>query len=678
MPLQSFYIQLQNTIQETKTRITHLFESPRSVGLAFLGCGLAISAVSAWTVGSNALSLAKEENTTNLEKTREAIKTKLRVEVAHLAALEGLYDASNEVEEDEFASFLDAIFEGSNGTKGRDGIGFVKNELKDHQLLEAASGKTLDPSAESRIRYIHPVNWRNKYLSNLNTLELGDMIKTMSISAINNIFSVTNSIKLGSQSNGKKPLFSKLQKETRFMVHPVYKKEYVSTLSHNPGSEDTSVEGWVFSNFDTANFLRQAISTVDLRHTNGVCVKDNSKIILGPCENLNSSRWGLPSLVSSQSMDFGGQDLDLYIKNTDTTIFGTGVFRTNLTNLSFYTLFTGAFISLIGAYAVSYFSHSHIRTKQALSDSQRLLDEQSLAATVFEASSTAILVCDSNRKIMRANASFTRLTGFNPIELKGKDPNILNSGRHTSSFFEDMYLRLQSAGYWSGKIWNKTKDNELVLHDVSINIVFSESNDMEPLYYVANYQDITEQDRVGREAMHRATHDQLTGFLNKKAFMENLNRHVALSKRHDGQLAIFFLDLNMFKPINDTYGHEAGDLVLKVVSRRLASLFRESDLLARNGGDEFVIAALGITSSSDVEVLVDRIKHVVSEPIDAITEIDEATLPASNSLILRVETSVGVALFPEHGDTPESLVEFADQQMYVDKRQSKNSRNSLA
>ena len=387
---------------------------------------------------------------------------------------------------------------------------------------------------------------------------------------------------------------------------------------------------------------------------------------------------GLPSLVSSQTIDFGGQNLDLYINNSGTAILGAGIFRTNLTNLSFYTLFIGALISLIATYAVSIFSESHIRTKQALADSKILLDEQALAATVFEASGTDILVCDSNRKIKRANAHLQCLTGFNSIELKGKDPNILNSGRHTSSFFEDMYLRLQSTSYWSGQIWNKTKENDLVLHSVSISIVFSENNEMEPLYYVANYQDITEQDHVGREAIHRATHDQLTGFLNKKAFMENLNRQVALSKRHEGQLAIFFLDLNMFKPINDTYGHEAGDLVLKVVSRRLASLFRESDLLARNGGDEFVIAALGITSSSDVQILVNRIKHVVSQPIDAITEIDEITLPATNDLILRVETSVGVALFPEHGDTPESLVEFADQQMYVDKRQSKNSINFLA
>lgn len=434
----------------------------------------------------------------------------------------------------------------------------------------------------------------------------------------------------------------------------------------------------VFSNFDISNFLQEAIAKVELKETNNICIKENSTTILGQCKTLNTSQLGLPSLVSSQTIDFGGQDLDLYINNSGTAILGADIFRTNSTNLSFYTLFIGALISLIATYAVSIFSESHIRTKQALADSKILLDEQTLAATVFEASGTGILVCDSNRKIKRANAAFTRLTGFNSIELKGKDPNILNSGRHTSSFFEDMYLRLQSTGYWSGQICNKIKENDLVLHSVSISIVFSENNEMEPLYYVANYQDITEQDRVGREALHRATHDQLTGFLNKKAFMESLIRHISLNKRHGGQLAVFFLDLNIFKPINDTYGHDVGDLVLKVVSKRMEPLFRDSDLLARTGGDEFVISALGITSSSDVEILVERIKQVVAKPIGNSTEIDEVSSPALKDLILRVETSVGVALFPDHGKTAESLVKFADQQMYVDKRRTKASNSSHA
>ena len=145
-----------------------------------------------------------------------------------------------------------------------------------------------------------------------------------------------------------------------------------------------------------------------------------------------------------------------------------------------------------------------------------------------------------------------------------------------------------------------------------------------------------------------------------------------LSKRHGSKLALFFLDLNSFKPINDTYGHEVGDLVLKHVADRLKTLFRESDLMARAGGDEFIIAALNIVGSSDVNVLVDRIKEVIGEPIDGLVGDSGDASSLATDVPLRVGVSVGVAIFPDHGETADELIEFADQKMYVDKRRSSN------
>ena len=141
-----------------------------------------------------------------------------------------------------------------------------------------------------------------------------------------------------------------------------------------------------------------------------------------------------------------------------------------------------------------------------------------------------------------------------------------------------------------------------------------------------------------------------------------------LAQRHAGRLAVFFLDLDSFKPVNDTYGHEVGDFTLKVVAQRLRSLFRESDLLARAGGDEFIAVALAIASSSDVDILVERIKQVVSEPIDGFVCDERSSLPESVDIVLRVGVSVGVAIFPDHGKDVEELIEFADKQMYLDKQ----------
>ena len=136
------------------------------------------------------------------------------------------------------------------------------------------------------------------------------------------------------------------------------------------------------------------------------------------------------------------------------------------------------------------------------------------------------------------------------------------------------------------------------------------------------------------------------------------------------KLAVFFLDLNSFKPINDTYGHEVGDLVLERVAERLKTLFRESDLLARAGGDEFVVAALNIVGSSDVDILVDRIKQVIGEPMEGVVINAGGAASLNSDLFLSVGVSIGVALFPDHGETADQLIEFADQQMYVDKRRS--------
>ena len=669
MPLYPSALKLVDILSLTKARINSLVNSPRTVGLLFLGCGLSVTFLSIWAVGGNALRWAKEENRTALEAAQEAISTKLQVEVAHLAALEGLYDASKEVEESEFASFINAIFEGSNGLRGRNGLGFISNNLNDQQL--ALFGDLEPRSGEVSIKYIHPLNWRNRYLKQLNVFELGNILKFMSESALSNRFLVSGAVALGGAEDSS-PVFSKLRQKTRFLIHPIYKKEFINTLSRIPNSEHTSVDGWVFSNFDLAEFLSQALFTLEIKRVGELCVQENSITVYGSCNPDQSGAFGSSSLVSRKNMDFGGRNLSLSLTHSNASVTGSGIFAVNFNRLSLYTAFLGIFASFGGAYAVTFFSNSHVKTKRALSDAQAVLDEQSLAATVFEASSTGIIVCDSSRAIIRANAAFLRLTGFNIIELKGKNPSLLSSGRHSDSFFEDMYLRLDSTGFWSGNMWNKTKNNELALHAISINVVLSEGDDSRPLYYVANYQDITEQDRVGREALHRATHDPLTGFLNKKALIEDLKRHILLSKRHGSKLALFFLDLNSFKPINDTYGHEVGDLVLKHVADRLKTLFRESDLMARAGGDEFIIAALNIVGSSDVNVLADRIKEVIGEPIDGLVGDSGDASSLATDVPLRVGVSVGVAIFPDHGETADELIEFADQKMYVDKRRSSN------
>ena len=182
------------------------------------------------------------------------------------------------------------------------------------------------------------------------------------------------------------PVFSKLRQKTRFLIHPIYKKEFINTLSRIPNSEHTSVDGWVFSNFDLAEFLSQTLFTLEIKRVGELCVQENSITVYGSCNPDQSGAFGSSSLVSRKNMDFGGRNLSLSLTHSNASVTGSGIFAVNFNRLSLYTAFLGIFASFGGAYAVTFFSNSHVKTKRALSDAQAVLDEQSLAATVFELS----------------------------------------------------------------------------------------------------------------------------------------------------------------------------------------------------------------------------------------------------------------------------------------------------
>lgn len=282
-----------------------------------------------------------------------------------------------------------------------------------------------------------------------------------------------------------------------------------------------------------------------------------------------------------------------------------------------------------------------------------------LSASVFEATTEGIIVTDTAATIVSVNSAFTALTGYTAKDVVGENARILKSGRHDGAFFADMFAQLQATNLWKGEVWSKRKDGSIFLERLSISSIYNEAGEVSR--YVAAIADITENWDKEQLVQHLALHDGLTGLPNRTLLMERLGQLIAKAVRESRNIALMFLDLDGFKSVNDTFGHDVGDWVLKTVSTRLLGLLRNSDTVARLGGDEFVILLDNPESCEKVAMVASRVIEVVNGPMQL------------NGRTVQVGTSVGIATFQNDGMSARDLLKRADDAMYVAKRSGKNS-----
>jgi diguanylate cyclase (GGDEF)-like protein/PAS domain S-box-containing protein len=287
-------------------------------------------------------------------------------------------------------------------------------------------------------------------------------------------------------------------------------------------------------------------------------------------------------------------------------------------------------------------------------------DEQDrLARSVFEHASEAILITDSRSNIIQVNEAFTHITGYSREEVLGKTPALLRSGHHDEAFYQLLWEELQTAGQWQGEVWNRRKNGELYAEQLNINAVQDALG--VTTQYVALFSDITQMKEEQRSLHHKANHDALTGLPNRSLFLDRLEQAFVGVRRHGGRLAVVFLDLDGFKPVNDTYGHDAGDWVLQEVSQRILGCLRAEDTLARMGGDEFVLLLHHQTDMPATLKLLQRVLSEVGRPYHWKREL------------LQVSASLGVTLYSGESDiTGEELMQQADEAMYQAKNAGKN------
>jgi len=285
--------------------------------------------------------------------------------------------------------------------------------------------------------------------------------------------------------------------------------------------------------------------------------------------------------------------------------------------------------------------------------------ELKLAACVFDNTVDAILITDVNGIILSVNPAFSYITGYSPEEAIGSTPHMLKSYRQPEDFYATLWTKLKEQGKWSGEIWNRRKSGDIFLVRVNINMVKDEDDQV--IRYISVFSDITDLWHKDESLKHLAFYDALTDLPNRTLLMERLGQKIISSTRKKNKIAVLFLDLDGFKLINDSFGHNVGDELLKVIASRLLALLRQSDIVARLGGDEFIFVVDNPKKKEEIVHLAERIIEAIKKPI----EVD------TNSL--QIGSSIGVAVFPEDGATCIELIEKADLAMY----QSKASQQSF-
>jgi len=296
-------------------------------------------------------------------------------------------------------------------------------------------------------------------------------------------------------------------------------------------------------------------------------------------------------------------------------------------------------------------------------DAQKRAEQLHLSAVAFE-TQEAILITDDKERIVKVNEAFTRITGYTESEIIGQTPRILKSWQHDKAFYESMWAALLEHDYWQGELWNRRKNGEIYAESITITTIRDTKG--RTTHYIANFNDITTHKAAQQQIQALAYYDPLTHLANRRLLDETLEQTIvhSIEEKHFG--ALLFIDLDRFKELNDTYGHDAGDMLLIQTASRLKESIRESDMVARLGGDEFIVLLKNLGNQKEIahhltQSIAKKILLYLSEPY---------ALAQGNYLL---GASIGCTLFGDKKSIDgATLLKEADLAMYQAKENGRN------
>lgn len=280
---------------------------------------------------------------------------------------------------------------------------------------------------------------------------------------------------------------------------------------------------------------------------------------------------------------------------------------------------------------------------------------QDLIYKILDSLGNAVLITDKENKIIYVNQHYTEITEYSSDEVVGKNPNIVKSNKQSSGFYQELWASLKTKGYWEGEIWNRRKSGELFPEWINISTIKNQNGQID--YHIGIFSDISDKKIKDEKTLRYAYYDALTDLPNRRFFIEQLKQAITFCKREKQKLAVLYMDLDKFKMVNDQFGHLVGDQYLCEVANLIKQKLRETEILSRFGGDEFVILLPRIKSLLEVEKFSNRL----------LTHLHNTSLLIQNET-LNIRASLGYAIYPDDAQDMDLLIECADKKMYLSKK----------
>lgn len=628
---------------------------------------LAISLLVTYQLWKNAQSETKQALQTEFNfhvlDTTHRIELQMLEYEKMLRGVQGLYAASASVSRQEFRAYVNLLDIAKN-YPGIQGLGFtllVPKQTKDQHIAavrrDGFPAYTISPAGErdtySTVLYLEPFSGRN--LQAFGYDNLADPARRIAMERVRDtgLCTISGKIKLAQEIDSSV--------QAGFLMWlPVYKNNTaINTIAARRGN----FTGWVGVSFRMDNLMASIVdmnnARVDIEIYDGEEMSDLT--LMFDADHIRREKD--PSGSHFQAI----RQLNIAGHTWSVLISSLPGFDARLNDQKQrFILLAGIAVSILLALISGILVYSRSRAvqfaqalKHELTERKRAETGIRLAATVFDTVDTAVMVTDADKRIIKVNPAFTVITGYTPGEAIGNTTHMLSSGAHTPEFYKEMWATLKASGSWQGEISNRRKSGEFYIEWLSINEV--RDNEGQLTHYVALFSDISER-KAAEEHMHTLAHyDALTGLPNRTLLSDRLQQAITSAKREKSHMALMFIDLDKFKPVNDTLGHHIGDLMLKEVAQRMLECLRESDSAARIGGDEFVVLLPLIDAASDAVAVAEKIRHALNQPFEL----------AGHRL--NISSSIGVAVYPEHGGDEKSLLKNADTAMYFAKEAGRNN-----
>lgn len=596
----------------------------------------------------------------------QEVKNKIEIRMQNyehlLRGLQGLFAASSHVERDDFHAYANEVALETN-YPGMHSLGFNLLIAKQDKFKHIAAIRkrgyrqySIRPEGlrdlYTSVLFIEPLTGRNLLALGLDNFTDPERRKPMEQARDTGKSVISGKLKLAQETDS--------QVQAGFIMWaPIYK----NGVAHNTLSErQANLLGWATASFRMDDLMASILdgkNNLDLEIYDGLAMTDQSLMYdadkVRRDQGANKTHFQNVSVFNIEEHNWtllfsSVNNFDVRLSNQKPNLIAwLGVTVSILFSLLTWILVRSRIHAMLAAETL----------RNELSERKIIEAGARLAATVFDTVDTAVLVTDKDARIIKVNPAFTEITGYTAEEAIGKSPNILSSGSHPKVFFKEMWASLKDTGNWQGEISNRRKNGEYYIEWLSINAVRDTEGNV--INYVSLFTDISER-KAAEDYLHSLAHyDALTGLPNRTLLADRLQQAVAAARREKALMALMFIDLDKFKPVNDTHGHNIGDLLLKEVSRRLLECLRESDSAARVGGDEFVVLLPNVEEQADAVAVGEKIRHSLNQPF------------VISDKRLEISSSIGVAVYPEHGNDEKTLLKHADIAMYYAKESGRNN-----